>query len=121
MTKPVREYVPVSSLVELLGQRAAETPDALVYNFLTAGVETDSLTSRQLDKRAKAIAARLQQLVCAGERALLLFPAGIEYICAFYGCLAAAVVAVPAYPPRMNRNLERLELILKDAQPGAVL
>ena len=121
MTRPIRDHFPVSSLVELLHQRAATTPDAVAYSFLTVGEETARLTSRELDKRAKAIAARLQQFTSAGERALLLFPAGIEYICAFYGCLSAGVVAIPAYPPRMNRNLERLELILKDAQPSAVL
>ncbi len=111
----------VSSIVEFLRVRADETPDNFSYKFLTAGEEKESLTFRDLDQRARAIAARLQQLNASGERALLVFPPGLEYICAFYGCLAAGTVAIPAYPPRMNRNLERLEAILEDAHPSVVL
>lgn len=111
----------VSSIIDLLLQRAEESPERRSYTFLTGGEETASLTFGQLAQRAQAIAARLQQLKAKGERALLLFPPGIEYISAFYGCLAAEAVAVPAYPPRMNRNLERLEAILEGARPKVVL
>jgi len=121
MTSPQKNRMPVSSMIELLRHRAEETPDNRAYTFLTAGKETASLTFYELDQRARAIATRLQQLKAKGERALLLFPPGTEYICAFYGCLAAGAVAVPAYPPRMNRNLQRLEAILEDASPKVVL
>lgn len=113
--------MPVSSLVHLLHERAEEMPDKRSYTFLTGGEETESLTFFQLDQRARAIGARLQQLRAQGERALLLYPPGTEYISAFYGCLAGGAVAVPAYPPRMNRNLQRLEAILEDARPKVVL
>jgi acetylornithine/succinyldiaminopimelate/putrescine aminotransferase/acyl-CoA synthetase (AMP-forming)/AMP-acid ligase II/predicted amino acid dehydrogenase/acyl carrier protein len=96
-------------------------PDNRSYTFLTGGEETESLTFSQLDERARAIGARLQKLRAQGERALLLYPPGMEYINAFYGCLAGGAVAVPAYPPRMNRNLQRLEAILEDARPKVVL
>ena len=113
--------MPVSSLVQLLRERADELPDNRSYTFLAGGEETESLTFLQLDQRARAIGAHLQGLRAKGERALLLYPPGTEYISAFYGCLAGGVVAVPAYPPRMNRNLQRLEAILEDARPKAVL
>src|SRR5262249_21572089 len=54
-------------------------------------------------------------------RALLLFPPGLEYIVAFFGCLYAGVVAVPAYPPRRNRSLDRLQAIVASANVAAVL
>ncbi|HEY0320665.1 MAG TPA: aminotransferase class III-fold pyridoxal phosphate-dependent enzyme [Pyrinomonadaceae bacterium] len=111
----------VTSLIQLLRERAQTTPDRRAYIFLTGGLETESLTFSQLNQRALAIAARLQQLQANGERALLLYPPGTEYIAAFYGCLAAGAVAIPAYPPRMNRNLQRLEAILEDASPKVVL
>jgi acetylornithine/succinyldiaminopimelate/putrescine aminotransferase/acyl-CoA synthetase (AMP-forming)/AMP-acid ligase II/predicted amino acid dehydrogenase/acyl carrier protein len=111
----------VSSIIDLLLQKAEECPDKRSYTFLTGGEEAASLTFFELAQRAQAIAARLQQLNAEGHRALLLFPPGIEYISAFYGCLAARTVAIPAYPPRMNRNLERLEAILEDASPKVVL
>ncbi|HYR86468.1 MAG TPA: aminotransferase class III-fold pyridoxal phosphate-dependent enzyme [Terriglobia bacterium] len=110
-----------SSVVHLLRERAAELPSSRSYTFLAGGKETENLTFSQLDRRARAIGAHLQQLGGQGERALLLYPAGVEYICAFYGCLAAGAVAVPAYPPRLNRNLRRLEAILEDASPMLAL
>ncbi|GAF97548.1 unnamed protein product, partial [marine sediment metagenome] len=50
-----------------------------------------------------------------GERALLLYPPGLEFIAGFFGCLYADVVAVPVYPPRRNRSLRRIQAIADDA------
>jgi acetylornithine/succinyldiaminopimelate/putrescine aminotransferase/acyl-CoA synthetase (AMP-forming)/AMP-acid ligase II/predicted amino acid dehydrogenase/acyl carrier protein len=113
--------MPIASLVNLLRDRAQELPDSRAYTFLSGGAETESLTFSQLDQRARAIGARLQELRASGERAVLLYPPGTEYVSAFFGCLAGGAVAVPAYPPRMNRNLQRLEAILEDARPKVVL
>ncbi|MCP4327281.1 MAG: fatty acyl-AMP ligase, partial [Alphaproteobacteria bacterium] len=56
-----------------------------------------------------------------GERALLLYPPGLDYVAAFFGCLYAGVIAVPAYPPRFNRSLSRLLVIVRDAQAAVAL
>src|SRR5262249_30675958 len=74
-----------------------------------------------LDRAARSIAAALQSRVAPGERALLLHPPGLDYLAAFFGCLYAGVVAVPAYPPRMNRSLARLQSIVEDSGATAVL
>src|SRR5262249_20772607 len=82
------------------------------------------LTYGELDEKARAIAASLAQSVGPGERVLLLYPPGLEYIAAFFGCLYANVIAVPAYPPdpaRLERMLPRLLAILSDAQAAVVL
>lgn len=111
-----------STLVDLLRQREAKQPDQLAYTFLTDGEEEEHrLTYRQLDEQARAIGAALQSLEATGERALLLYPPGPEYIAAFFGCLYAGVVAVPAYPLRPNQSLSRIQAILGDAQVRVVL
>jgi acyl-CoA synthetase (AMP-forming)/AMP-acid ligase II/acyl carrier protein len=74
-----------------------------------------------LDQRARAIAGRLQAAGASGQRVLLVFPPGLDYIAAFFGCLYAEAVAVPVYPPRQNRNVERLRAIVYDAQPVIAL
>ena len=56
-----------------------------------------------------------------GERALLLYPPGLEFIVAWFGCLYAGVVAVPAYPPRRNRNMQRIEAISDDCAAKVAL
>ena len=74
-----------------------------------------------LDRKARAIAADLQAELNLGDRALLLYPPGLDFLAAFFGCMYAGVVAVPAYLPRSDRALPRLRGIVADAGPRAVL
>jgi amino acid adenylation domain-containing protein len=111
-----------TTLVDLLRQRADESPERLAFVFLgDDGSEHASLTYAELDRRARAIAAVLQADGHAGERALLLYPPGLEFVCAYFGCLYAGVVAVPAYPPRQSQKQSRLSGIISDARPAALL
>lgn len=124
LDKKISHHSPsnVSNLVEILIQRAKIQSDRIAYTFLQDGETNEvNLTYQELDQRARAISAKLQDCCQPGDRALLLYPSGIEFIEAFFGCLYAGVVAIPAYPPRRNQNMSRLEVILKDAQAKVVL
>jgi acyl-CoA synthetase (AMP-forming)/AMP-acid ligase II len=116
---------PATTLVDLARFRARETPDLRLYTFLLDGeVDEAHLTAAELDRAACAIAARLTALGARGERALLLYAPGLEYIAAFFGCLYAGVTAVPAYPPdpfRLDRTLPRLRAIAADARAKVAL
>lgn len=82
------------------------------------------MTYATLDERARAIAATLQEKSAPLERALLLYPPGLEYVAAFFGCLYGKLIAIPAYPPdpsRLDRTLPRLRAIIADAQAAVVL
>ena len=93
-----------SSVVDVLRHRAASDPDGLAFSFLAYGERPGAgLTYGQLDRQARAIGAVVGRHVGPGERALLLFPPGLDFVSAFFGCLGAGVVAVPTYPPRPNR------------------
>ena len=110
------------TLIDLLRFRALQQPNRLAFRFLVDGeTEAGAVTYGELEKQVKGFATWLQIHVSAGDRVLLLYPPGLEYISAFLGCLYAGVVAVPAYPPRLNRNFSRLEKIVSDAQPAAAL
>jgi amino acid adenylation domain-containing protein len=112
----------LSSVAAALEQRARRTPERTAYVFLAEGEEEQArLTYAALDAQARAIAAALSQACEPGERALLLYPPGLDFIAAFFGCLYAGVIAVPAYPPRSPRSLPRLQAILADARPAVVL
>ncbi|MBW4563643.1 MAG: fatty acyl-AMP ligase [Mojavia pulchra JT2-VF2] len=111
-----------STLVDLLTHRAQTQFEKKAYTFLQSGeTEAENWTYGELDLQAKAIAASLQPLNASGERALLLYQPGLDFIAAFFGCLYAGVIAVPAYPPRRNQNLSRLQAIAADAQAKIVL
>src|SRR5687768_15902628 len=114
------------TLVEMLRRRAETQPDFIGWVFLEDGeTETSRLSYSLLYERACAIAAALQERgVKPGERALLTYRPGLDFVCGFFGCLLAGVIAVPAYPPnrnRSNRGLSRLLNIITDARPAAVL
>ena len=109
-------YVRHSSFVTLLQERAVSQPNRIIFTFLGDGeTESNHLTYHQLDQQARAIAFTLQQKKAQGERALLLYQPGLEFVTAFLGCLYAGVIATPAYPPRANRSYTRLSAIIKDA------
>ncbi len=109
-------------LVGLLRLRAEKRGRQRAFTFLVDGdSERVHTTYEQLDERARAIGAFLQSQGLEGERALLLFPSGLEFVAAFFGCLYAGVVAVPAYPPRRNRNMQRIQSIVNDAKPRIAL
>ena len=118
------EVVPsrVDTIVALLHHRAVHQSQQTAYTFLRDG-ETDaiSLTYQELARRVQVIAAHLQSHCAPGDRAVLLYPPGLDYLTAFFGCLAAGVIAVPAYPPRPNRPLDRLQVILANCDARAIL
>ncbi|MGH3376482.1 MAG: AMP-binding protein, partial [Actinoallomurus sp.] len=103
---------------EILRRHAERTPDALAYRFLTTATG-ESWNYRELDLRARAIAAHLQRENLRGRPVLLLHPPGLEYVANFLGCLYAGAIAVPAYPPdtgRFRQTLPRLAAIARDSR-----
>ncbi len=121
---PGERYASVqgASWVELIRGWAEKRPEARAYLFLEDGeTEGASLSYAEVDRQARAVAALLQRSGGRGERALLLYPPGLDFIAAFLGCLYAGAVAVPAYPPRAGRGLGRLQAILESARPAFAL
>jgi acyl-CoA synthetase (AMP-forming)/AMP-acid ligase II len=106
------------SLAGALRYWAKHAPEQLAFRFLVDGEsEEDVWSYAKLDRAARSIAASLRAMNAAGQRALLLYPPGPDYVAAFYGCLYAGVIAVPAYPPdpsRLTRTLPRLRAIISD-------
>ena len=113
---------PFSSLVELLAKRAARQPDARAYVFLSdRGAEEAAITFGQLHDAANALAARLRAVARPGERALLVFPPGLEFIVAFFGCLIARVIAVPMMMPRRQSARDASAAIMANCEPAVAL
>jgi acyl-CoA synthetase (AMP-forming)/AMP-acid ligase II/acyl carrier protein len=135
--------------IELLKQREASFPDrtALVFygessSFDWRGASSgiselgldkvgssgsnppdvaESMTYRQLDQRAMQIGAWLAEHAEVGDRALLVYMPGLEFVAAFFGCIYAGVLPVPATYPKPRRPLPRLAAMARDCQPRLVL
>lgn len=103
------------TLLQLLRGRAEEGGEH-GFNFLPDGNGTEvRLSFHQLDVQARAVASVLQQRRLTGQRALLCYPPGLDFLAGFFGCVYAGVVAVPLYPPRANRADVRLESVAENA------
>jgi acyl-CoA synthetase (AMP-forming)/AMP-acid ligase II len=111
-----------TSLVGLLRSRAETDAAALSHRFLRDGVEIASeLTYADLDRRARAAAVGLLRHASAGDRVLLVYPPGLEFLAGFFGSLYAGMIPVPASPPRSQQVDERIRAIARDARPALAL
>ncbi|HEV8195537.1 MAG TPA: AMP-binding protein [Gemmatimonadales bacterium] len=113
------------TLVEVARRHARERGDQLAYLLLEDGdTEGPRLTFREFDEAARRIAAGLLRHARPGDRALLVYESGLDFLTAFFGCLYAGVIAVPAPAPEANRRqqgLPRLEAIVKDCDARLLL
>ncbi|WP_333771961.1 fatty acyl-AMP ligase [Streptomyces sp. IBSBF 3136] len=116
------------SLVDLLTAHASNHPERVAYRHLVTGDcdgEIQELTYGRLATRARAVAAWLQERGLAGSRAMLLHPPGLEFVCAYLGCLSAGVIAVPGVPPQgraqNHRALTRTKRLVADADAKVIL
>ncbi len=113
---------PTLHIIDCLKRQVELNPDKTAYIYLIDGEDNEeSLTFRELYNASKNIAAKLTAVNAADERVLMLFPPGLEFIISMYGCLMAGAIAVPAYPPKKNRSVERIKAIVSDSQAKFVL
>jgi acyl-CoA synthetase (AMP-forming)/AMP-acid ligase II/alkylation response protein AidB-like acyl-CoA dehydrogenase len=121
LVKEAQDRTP-PTLMAALDAWAIGHPDAAAYTFLRDGeVESARLTFGELRRRALAVAARLTFLNAPGERAILVYPPGLEFIVALFGCLYAGVTAVPAGLPNRKRGSDALRRIAVDARAKWIL
>ncbi|HNS16575.1 MAG TPA: AMP-binding protein [Bacteroidales bacterium] len=111
------------TICDILKFRAENTPDKVAFIFLKDG-ETDkeTITYQQLYEQAWAVTHAIRSRgMQPGERALLLFPPGMEFVKTLFGCFYAGIYGVPAYPPRKNRSFNRIISIVEDCNPKLCL
>jgi acyl-CoA synthetase (AMP-forming)/AMP-acid ligase II len=110
------------TLATLLAHRAATQADDRAYLFLSdRGSEEAALSFGELHRKAHALAARLGSSAAAGDRALLVFPPGLEFLVAFFACQVARVIAVPMMVPRRQSARDSSASIVTDCAPAVVL
>lgn len=118
-----------ATLMDAIYDHARRRGEQTIYGCLSSeGVLESTLTYQELINRAESVAAELLRCLESGDRAILLFHGGPEFIVSFFGCLIAGVIAVPAYPVRVStspsqpaRNFERLIPVLANARPKVAL
>jgi acyl-CoA synthetase (AMP-forming)/AMP-acid ligase II/alkylation response protein AidB-like acyl-CoA dehydrogenase/acyl carrier protein len=110
--------VPVT---QRLREHAQACPQRIAYTFLHEDGAAEELTWAELDARVELLAMMLAARIKPGARAVLLYPAGLQFIVAYFACLRARVVAVPATMSHRLRGSRRLPGLMADADPALVL
>jgi acyl-CoA synthetase (AMP-forming)/AMP-acid ligase II len=114
-----------TTLLTVLRSHASARPEHRLYTLLGGdGRELGAITFEALELQSRRIAAALQAVARRGERAVLLYAPGLDYITGLLGTMQAGLLAVPAYPPdptRLERTLPRLRAIVEDAQASVIL
>lgn len=101
---------------DLLDYRATHQGSQIAYSYLEDGENiTASVTYREFASQVKDVAVELKRYANPGDRVVLLYPSGIDYMVAFFACLYAGLIAVPAFPPRNSKHNARLVAIVKDS------
>ena len=105
--------------VELLRQQAARLGEKLAFSFshYGDGRDGDQATYRELDLRARAIGAALQERDAAGARVLVICGPGLDGMASIFGCCYAGAVAVPV----SEQVGPRLASVIADVSPGFAL
>lgn len=113
---------PTTNLVDRLRFWAETIPHNTAYTYLEDGEDKEILlTFSELDARARIVAGHLRTAGISGGRALLLYPPGLDFLIGLFGCFYAGVTVVPAFPPRRNRNMNRIQAISENAGAVAAL
>ena len=117
----------MASILDTLDRLGEVHPHKLLYSYLDLqGISIESYSYASFLRRTKAIAGHLRKdgRFAVGERLLLAYPAGLEMICAFFGCVRAGLIPVPVYPPSsrgFQSALYKMVHIAKDCQAAGIL
>nr|WKN34989.1 fatty acyl-AMP ligase [Tunicatimonas sp. TK19036] len=102
-------------------QHLSNHPEKIAYIFMVDGeTQEQSITFQELIQKSSQLARKLSDLTNSGDRVILAYPPGLEYIIAFYACLYQGLIAVPAYPPH-HKDINRISGIIKDSEATLVL
>src|SRR5690242_6628305 len=109
-----------STVLDVLQYRAlapsATRQDQAITFLRDGGYGAETITFKDLDLRARSVAAHIQLNASPGDRVLLVYPPGLDFIAGFLGCVYAGAVAVPLPAPSDSKAMLRVQLIAADTK-----
>jgi acyl transferase domain-containing protein/acyl-CoA synthetase (AMP-forming)/AMP-acid ligase II/NADPH:quinone reductase-like Zn-dependent oxidoreductase/acyl carrier protein len=117
----------MSLLLNQIHELGELVPQAPAIEFVDdSGSVAESMTRADVVREMSEMAAFLR-LRCGlepGDRALLVYPPGLDFVRALLGCMAAGIVPVPVYPPdpfNAHKSMQGFAKIAADCAANAVL
>ncbi|HEY4048091.1 MAG TPA: aminotransferase class III-fold pyridoxal phosphate-dependent enzyme, partial [Acidobacteriaceae bacterium] len=121
IVEDIKSNINSASIGSILAERASSMPGARLYVFINEREQVQDISYGQFYRGAARIAAGLCDRTEPGDRVMLLYPTGPDYLAAFLGCQLAGVIAVPCYPPRNGPSAKRVRGIIADCTPALAL
>ena len=109
------------TLFDILAQHANTRPNDLAFKFIREDGSESQCSFMELFNRSKAIAASLQARALPGDRVILMYRPGLDFIEAILACFASGLVAVPIQTIQNKRSIQRLYSTIADAQSKLIL
>ncbi|MBD8499354.1 AMP-binding protein [Paenibacillus sp. CAU 1523] len=111
-----------ASLVRILEVRAQHTPDQIAYGMLDVNLNITDITYAELFARVCACSAQLaMKYVVEGERCLLMFQQGIDFIVSFLACHRIGAIPIPCNMVNRSKSLAKWESIAANAQVTCIV
>ena len=137
-TDSAAQIIPrLPTLLHVLRERAERHPNRAALSFINDDQQETTITYGELIARVNEVARRIltadhnantqanashdSHNVEPGDRAILLFPAGLDFIVGLFACHAARVVPVPACYPKPGRAMPQLDAAISDCSPDLIL
>jgi acyl-CoA synthetase (AMP-forming)/AMP-acid ligase II len=109
------------TMVEALRGHAQAMPERPAFRFLPAASARVDLSFAALDSAATKLAGVLSTRLRRGDRVLMFYPPGLDFVIAFFAVLYAGAIAVPLVPPRRSGASRIIAALIDNAEPAIVL
>lgn len=111
-----------TTLPQILADRALSMGDKELYHYIPPRSNVaQTLTYGELHIQSCQIATVLKEKKLSGKNALLMYPPGLDFIKAFFGCMRGNVSSIPMYIPTGNVPDNRLLGIVESIEIKIVL
>jgi acyl-CoA synthetase (AMP-forming)/AMP-acid ligase II len=108
-------------VVDVLTRHATNRPHETAFIFVYEDGTRPSLTFAELAGAVGRLARRLREADARGERAVLLYRPGLDFVVAILACFSAGIAAVPVRFVRNERELPHLLGVIRDSGARYVL
>ena len=109
------------NLSAILKDRATQHGKDLAYRYLISDQQEICLSYTELCQQSELIANELRHGLNPGDRVILAYQPGLDFVIALFACLSANLIAVPLPFPRSGETTYRFMHVLKDCDPSVIL
>ncbi len=112
----------IHTLTDCIDSFCQTKPDDWAYIFYSNPKNApDRISYQQLQQQSQQLAQHIIALTNPGDRVVLLYPSGLDFIIAFYACWYAGAIAVPCQTPTNASSADKLQSIMNNCQPSIIL